>query len=71
MEIVVVTNGADAAGTDAAPRFPLKSLVQGPVRVVPKEMPSVSWRSVDLAGRARIGAGDRAHARRRGRRADH
>ncbi len=50
VEVVVVTNGADAAGTDSAPRFPLKALVQGPVRVVPKEMPSLAWRSVDLAG---------------------
>ncbi len=50
IEVVVVTNGAEAAGTDAAARFPLKSLAQGPVRVVPKEMPSVAWRSVDLVG---------------------
>jgi acyl transferase domain-containing protein/thioesterase domain-containing protein len=50
IEVVVVTNGAEAAGDEAAPRYPFKSLAQGPVRVVPKEMPSVSWRSVDLAG---------------------
>jgi acyl transferase domain-containing protein/thioesterase domain-containing protein/acyl carrier protein len=50
IEVVVVTNGAEAAGNDAAPRYPLKSLAQGPVRVVPKEMPSVAWRSVDLGG---------------------
>jgi acyl transferase domain-containing protein/thioesterase domain-containing protein/acyl carrier protein len=50
IEVVVVTNGAEAAGTDATARYPLKSLAQGPVRVVPKEMPSVAWRSVDLPG---------------------
>jgi acyl transferase domain-containing protein/thioesterase domain-containing protein len=48
IEVVVVTNGAEAAGTDSAPRYPLKALAQGPVRVVPKELPSVAWRSVDL-----------------------
>src|SRR4029453_10013712 len=48
VEIVVVTNGAEAAGTDTVPRFPLKALVQGPVRVVPREMSFVSSRSVDL-----------------------
>lgn len=50
IEVVVVTNGAEAAGADTAPRYPLKSLAQGPVRVVPKEMPSITWRSVDLSG---------------------
>jgi thioesterase domain-containing protein/malonyl CoA-acyl carrier protein transacylase/acyl carrier protein len=50
VEVVVVTNGADAAGTDSAPRFPLKALTQGPVRVIPREMPSVACRSVDLTG---------------------
>jgi acyl transferase domain-containing protein/thioesterase domain-containing protein len=48
VELVVVTNGAEAAGSDNAPRFPLKALVQGPSRVAPKEMPFVSCRTVDL-----------------------
>ena len=50
MQLVVVTSGADAAGADSAPRFPLKALTQGPVLVVPRELPSVSCRSIDLPG---------------------
>jgi thioesterase domain-containing protein/NAD(P)-dependent dehydrogenase (short-subunit alcohol dehydrogenase family) len=50
VELVVVTSGADGAGHDACPRFPLKALAQGPVRVIPREMPSIACRSVDLPG---------------------
>jgi acyl transferase domain-containing protein len=47
-EVIVVTNGASAVESEVAPAFPLKALVQGHVRVLPKEMPAVSWRAIDL-----------------------
>jgi acyl transferase domain-containing protein/thioesterase domain-containing protein len=49
LELVVVTNGADAVDGESAPRFPGKALCEGPVRVLPRELPSVACRSVDLA----------------------
>src|SRR4029453_3728336 len=49
VELVIVTNGAECAGGDA-PRFPLKALALGPVRVIPRELPFVSCRSLDLPG---------------------
>ncbi|HYN05181.1 MAG TPA: SDR family NAD(P)-dependent oxidoreductase [Vicinamibacteria bacterium] len=49
VEIVVVTSGAEGAGRDAAPRFPAKALAQGPARVLPRELPFVSCRSIDLS----------------------
>ena len=49
VEIVVVTSGAEGAGRDAAPRFPAKALVQGPASVLPRELPFVSCRSIDLS----------------------
>ena len=35
-------------GTRRSPRFPAKALVQGPARVLPRELPFVSCRTVDL-----------------------
>ena len=49
VEVVVVTSGAEGAGRDAAPRFPAKALVQGPASVLPRELPFVSCRSIDLS----------------------
>jgi acyl transferase domain-containing protein/thioesterase domain-containing protein/acyl carrier protein len=48
-EVVVVTNGASAVEAEVGPAFPFKALIQGHVRVLPKEMPAVSWRAVDVA----------------------
>jgi acyl transferase domain-containing protein/thioesterase domain-containing protein len=48
LDLVVVTSGAEAAGSETAPASPLKALTQGPVRVLPREMPSISARSIDL-----------------------
>jgi acyl transferase domain-containing protein/thioesterase domain-containing protein len=47
-EVVVVTNGASAVEAGIGPAFPFKALIQGHVRVLPKEMPGVSWRAVDV-----------------------
>ena len=44
-----MTSGAEGAGRDAAPRFPAKALAQGPARVLPRELPFVSCRSIDLS----------------------
>ena len=49
LDLVVVTSGAQAAGPERAPVSPLKALSQGPVRVLPREMPSISCRSIDLS----------------------
>ena len=48
VDLVVVTSGAEAAGPETAPASPLKALSQGPVRVIPREMPSIGCRSIDL-----------------------
>ena len=49
LDLVVITNGAEAVGSEPTPASPLKALSQGPVRVLPRELPSVSCRSIDLA----------------------
>jgi acyl transferase domain-containing protein/thioesterase domain-containing protein len=48
LDLVVVTSGAEAAGSETAPASPLKALSQGAVRVLPREMPSIACRSIDL-----------------------
>lgn len=49
VDFVVVTSGAEAVGSESAAASPLKALTQGPVRVIPREMPSITCRSIDLA----------------------
>jgi acyl transferase domain-containing protein/thioesterase domain-containing protein/acyl carrier protein len=47
IQITVVTNGMQRVGKEALP-YPEKATVLGPALVIPKEMPSISVRVVDL-----------------------
>ncbi|MBX2805693.1 MAG: SDR family NAD(P)-dependent oxidoreductase [Hyphomicrobiales bacterium] len=47
IQITVVTNGMQRVGEEAVP-YPEKATILGPVQVIPKEMPSISVRGIDL-----------------------
>lgn len=48
LHIDVVTNGMQAVGDDDAVLHPEKATVLGPVKVIPRELPGITCRSVDV-----------------------
>lgn len=59
-DILVVSNGMQAVLNDEALLHPEKATVLGPVRVIPREFPGLSCRSLDVALPARPASGWRS-----------